>query len=51
MYRLLNLGAWRHLNGADGAPVLNLPARHLVTHAVVVGMTIPETLCCSLSNA
>lgn len=35
----LNLGAWRHLNGAEGAPRLTLPARHLVTHAVVVGMT------------
>src|SRR4051812_12741260 len=35
----LNLGAWRHLNGADGGPALRLPAEHLVTHGVVVGMT------------
>lgn len=39
MKTALNLGAWRHLDGAEGGPVLNLPARHLVTHAVVVGMT------------
>jgi DNA helicase HerA-like ATPase len=35
----LNLGAWRYLNGADGGPDLILPAAHLVTHGVVVGMT------------
>jgi len=35
----LNLGAWRHLNGAEGGRALWLPAEHLVTHAVVVGMT------------
>ena len=35
----LNLGAWRHLNGAEGGHVLGLPAEHLVTHGVVVGMT------------
>jgi hypothetical protein len=34
MHTSLNLGAWRQLNGADGASVLNVPARHLVTHAV-----------------
>jgi hypothetical protein len=39
MKTALNLGAWRQLDGAEGGPVLNLPARHLVTHAVVVGMT------------
>jgi DNA helicase HerA-like ATPase len=35
----LNLGAWRHLSGAPGTDTLLLPARHLVTHGVVVGMT------------
>lgn len=35
----LNLGAWRQLNGAEGGPRLLLPAEHLVTHGVVVGMT------------
>jgi hypothetical protein len=39
MKPLLNLGAWRHLNGAEGSPTLRLPAEHLVTHGVVVGMT------------
>jgi len=34
-----NLGAWRHLNGAEGGHALWLPAEHLVTHGVVVGMT------------
>src|SRR5882724_3623821 len=35
----MNLGAWRHLNGAEGGHALWLPAEHLVTHGVVVGMT------------
>jgi hypothetical protein len=35
----LNLGAWRYLNGAEGGRALWLPAEHLVTHGVVVGMT------------
>src|SRR3954471_8668539 len=35
----LNLGAWRQLNGAEGGRALWLPAEHLVTHGVVVGMT------------
>lgn len=39
MRPVLNLGAWRHLNGAQGGDVLRLPAEHLVTHGVVVGMT------------
>src|SRR3954467_14064512 len=39
MKPVLNLGAWRHLNGAEGGYVLGLPAEHLVTHGVVVGMT------------
>jgi hypothetical protein len=39
MKPVLNLGAWRHLNGAEGGRVLGLPAQHLVTHGVVVGMT------------
>lgn len=36
---VLNLGAWRRLNGAVGGPILRLPTSHLVTHGVVVGMT------------
>src|SRR5262245_6377745 len=35
----LNLGAWRHLSGAEGGRALWLPAEHLVTHGVVLGMT------------
>lgn len=35
----LNLGAWRYLDGTEGGNVLLLPANHLVTHGVAVGMT------------
>jgi hypothetical protein len=35
----LNLGAWRRIDGTDGGKILRLPANHLVTHGVVVGMT------------
>lgn len=35
----LNLGAWRQLSGASGGPALWLPAEHLTTHGVIVGMT------------
>ena len=35
----LNLGAWRQLNGDVGGHALWLPAEHLITHGVVVGMT------------
>src|SRR4051794_17650204 len=35
----LQLGAWRRLDGGPGGPVLRLPAHHLVTHGVIVGMT------------
>lgn len=35
----LNLGAYRAMSGQDGGPSLLLPAKHLVTHGVVVGMT------------
>src|SRR5512133_3584452 len=35
----LELGQWRHLDGFSGGERLLLPARHLVTHGVVVGMT------------
>jgi DNA helicase HerA-like ATPase len=35
----LNLGAWRQIDGTDGGESLLLPAHHLVTHGVVVGMT------------
>jgi hypothetical protein len=37
--RALSLGAWRYLDGRAGSDVLKLPADHLVTHGVVVGMT------------
>lgn len=36
---LFNLGAWRELDGSGGGNPLLLPANHLVTHGVVVGMT------------
>ncbi len=36
---LFNLGSWRSLDGSGGGSVLRLPANHLVTHGVVVGMT------------
>jgi hypothetical protein len=39
MKPVLNLGAWRHLDGSEGGSSLELPAEHLVTHSVVVGMT------------
>ena len=35
----LNLGAWRRADGTEGGDALWLPANHLVTHAVVLGMT------------
>lgn len=35
----LNLGSYRKITGSDGGPQLRLPAAHLVTHGVVVGMT------------
>jgi hypothetical protein len=35
----LNLGAWRHIDGTEGGKTLRLPANHLVTHGVTVGMT------------
>jgi len=35
----LNLGAWQLLNGSSSGKRLLLPARHLVTHGVAVGMT------------
>lgn len=36
---LLNLGSWTEIDGFGGGGSLQLPARHLVTHGVVVGMT------------
>jgi DNA helicase HerA-like ATPase len=39
MKQMLNLGAWRFLDGTDGGDELELPAEQLVTHGVVVGMT------------
>jgi hypothetical protein len=35
----LNLGAWRLIDGTEGGNALHLPAHHLVTHCVVLGMT------------
>jgi type IV secretory pathway VirB4 component len=35
----LNLGCWSRLDGTTGNGPLRLPADHLVTHGVVVGMT------------
>ena len=35
----LNLGAWRPIDGTEGGKFLRLPANHLVTHGVIVGMT------------
>ena len=35
----LNLGAWRRIDDNEGGKILRLPANHLVTHGVVVGMT------------
>jgi hypothetical protein len=40
---ILNLGQWRQLDGTGGGEQLLLPARHLVTHGVVVGMTMTAT--------
>ena len=34
-----NLGAWRTLDSAIGGNALDIPAQHLVTHGVIVGMT------------
>jgi DNA helicase HerA-like ATPase len=39
MKPVLTLGKWRHLDGTNGGGNLGLPAHHLVTHGVVVGMT------------
>lgn len=36
---ILSLGSWRRINGAGGGALLRVPAHHLVTHGVVVGMT------------
>jgi DNA helicase HerA-like ATPase len=35
----LNLGAWRPLEGADAGGAACMPARDLVTHAAIFGMT------------
>jgi hypothetical protein len=35
----LNLGQWKTLRGSERGPALRIPAKHLVTHGVVVGMT------------
>ena len=34
-----SLGAWRQLDGTGGGEELRLPAKHLVTHACITGMT------------
>jgi len=36
---MLKLGAWRPLDGGQGGKPLRLPAHHLITHAVITGMT------------
>src|SRR5512147_2917563 len=36
---VFDLGSWRHLDGAEGGSSLLLPANHLTTHSVIVGMT------------
>ena len=36
---VLNLGAWRYTDGTEGGEALLMPAQHLVTHSVVLGMT------------
>lgn len=36
---IFNLGQWKQLDGTGGGEQLLMPARHLVTHGVVVGMT------------
>src|SRR3954469_2966430 len=36
---LLHLGAYRRLDGLGTSEPLHLPAHHLLTHGVVVGMT------------
>jgi hypothetical protein len=46
----LYLGALRTLDGTHRAGNLNLPAHHLVTHCVTVGMTEIETLCSTSSS-
>src|SRR5512147_1306724 len=33
------LGAWKSTEGVPGAGMAKMPARHLVTHGVIVGMT------------
>ncbi len=35
----LDLGAWRNIDAAGSSERLRMPAHHLVTHGVVVGMT------------
>jgi len=39
---VLNLGEWRTLDNTSGGNALHLPARHLVTHGVIVGITGSE---------
>ena len=36
---VLNLGGWCTIDGMASGSALHLPARHLVTYAVLVGMT------------
>jgi hypothetical protein len=47
----LYLGATRRLDGGGTAAPLYLPTHHLVTHGVVVGMTMPVTYCPAFSSA
>jgi purine-cytosine permease-like protein len=40
---VLNLGGWCTIDGMASGSALHLPACHLVTHCVVVGMTMTVT--------
>jgi hypothetical protein len=50
MQPTLKLGVTRPLSGRATIEPMLLPAHHLVTHGVVVGMTGTMTLCSTLSS-
>ncbi len=39
----LFLGAWKPIDGAGDGGMARMPAHHLVTHSVIVGMTTTVT--------
>lgn len=45
-----HLGSTVPLDGSGPPSQLLLPAHHLVTHGVIVGMTMTATLCCTSSS-